>query len=65
MTPEQTLAFVNALNGIQKYVPPIAFAEVAGSPIASTLVAIAQGQVTCVITPVEAPAPKVAVKAKG
>jgi hypothetical protein len=55
MSKEQAQAFVNSLNALAPYVPPMLFAPVSGSPVADVLVAIAQGRLICTLRPANNP----------
>lgn len=57
MTQEQAVAFINSINAIQKYVPPIDFNPILSSPVVNALIAIANGQVICELTPRQSPIP--------
>lgn len=47
MNQQQALAFVQAINTIQPYVPPLIFSAVINSDVARTLAAVANNQATC------------------
>jgi hypothetical protein len=47
----QTTDFIQALNALQPYVPPLLFAGVTNSEVTRALVAIANGQAICDVRP--------------
>jgi len=47
MTQQQALAFVQAINSMQPYVPPMIFSSVINSDVARMLAAIANNQAIC------------------
>jgi hypothetical protein len=48
----QTADFIQALNALQPYVPPLLFAGIAHSEVTRTLVAIANNQLICDLKPI-------------
>ena len=53
MNQQQALAFVQAINATQPYVPPLLFSAVINSDVAHALAAIANNQATCEVKPVQ------------
>lgn len=53
MTREEALYFVNALNSIQPYVPPLLFERITGGAL--KFAAVANGMLVCEFKPPEEP----------
>jgi len=61
MNRQQAIEFINAMNLIQAYVPPILYSGVINSEVSRLVIAIANSQATCQVQPqdaVVAPPPK-------
>jgi hypothetical protein len=53
MNQQQALAFVQAINAAQPYVPPMIFSAIVNSDVARILTSIANNQATCDVKPVQ------------
>jgi hypothetical protein len=53
MNPQQAAAFVQAINAMQPYVPPMIFSGVVHSDVARLLAAVANGQAICEVKSVQ------------
>ena len=61
MNRQQAVEFVNAINAIQPYVPPILFGPIINSEFGKLAVSLINGAVTCEVkstTPDQPPTPK-------
>ena len=58
MNKDQAAAFIQAINAVQPYVPPLLFAQIVNNPLCNTLSAIAGGMIEFV------PKPHVAAESK-